>query len=72
MSDREYEIIYDRFHRRWTLKPHGLPGALQVGRTRDEVLARAVPFCGNHVCSLKIYDEAGHIEEERAFGKPSR
>ena len=44
---RTYEIVFDRFHKRWTFKPQGLPGALQVARTREAVIEVAIPIC-NH------------------------
>jgi hypothetical protein len=66
---RSYEIVYQPFHKRWAFKPQGLPGALQVARTRDAVLRVAIPICGNQPCTLRIYTAEGKLEEERAFGK---
>lgn len=68
-AKRSYEIVFDRFHKRWVFKPQGLPGALQVAATRDAVLERAIPICNIQPCSLRIHKEDGQLEEELAFGK---
>jgi hypothetical protein len=67
-TKKHYEIVYDRFHKRWAFKPQGLPGALQVGKTKIEVIDRAIPICKNQPCDMRIYDESGKFEEERVFG----
>ncbi|MCE9616369.1 MAG: DUF2188 domain-containing protein [Lentisphaerae bacterium] len=73
VSKRSYEIVFDRFHKRWVFKPQGLPGALQVAGTRDEVIERAIPICNNNQpCTLKVHREDGQFEEELAFGKDAR
>lgn len=66
---RNYEIVFDGFNKRWTFKPQGLPGALQIAKTREEVIQLALPICNNQPCTLRIYDEAGKLEEERAIGR---
>lgn len=66
---RNYEIVFDRFNKRWTFKPQGLPGPLQIAKTRDEVLQLAIPICNNQPCTLRVYSEDGKLEEERAIGK---
>lgn len=66
-SKRRYEIVYDKFHKRWVFKPQGLPGALQVAATRPEIIERACPICGNQPCVLRICNEDGVVEEERIF-----
>ena len=67
-SKRYYEIVYDRFHKRWVFKPQGLPGALKVGRTKEDCIKVAIPVCNNMVCALRIHQEDGTFEEERTFG----
>ena len=67
-AKRQYEVVYDRFHRRWALKPQGLPGAIQVAKTREALIERAVPICSMQDCLLKIYSENGQLEEERNYG----
>lgn len=66
-AKKHYEIVFDKFHKRWAFKPQGLPGALQVGKTKTEILERAFPICRNHPCTLRVYSEDGKIEEERTF-----
>ncbi len=64
---KRYEIVYDKFHKRWSFKPQGLPGALQVARTRPEVIEKAAPICNVQPCILRIHNEEGVVEEERVF-----
>ena len=64
---KRYEIVYDKFHKRWAFKPQGLPGALQVAKTRAEVIERACPICSNQPTVLRICNEDGVVEEERVF-----
>ena len=71
-SKRYYQIVYDRFHKRWVFKPQGLPGALKEGRTKEECIKVAIPVCNNMVCSLRIHQEDGTFEEERSFGSNAR
>jgi hypothetical protein len=66
-TKKYYEIVFDKFHKRWAFKPQGLPGALQVGKSKTEIMERAFPICRNHPCVLRILDEAGNVEEERVF-----
>jgi len=68
VQKRYYEIVYDRFHKRWVFKPQGLPGALKVGRTKEDCIKVAIPVCNNMVCTLLIHQEDGTLEEERLFG----
>ena len=70
-TKKHYEIVFDKFHQRWAFKPQGLPGALQVAKSKPEILERAFPICRNHPCTLRILDEAGKIEEERVFERSS-
>lgn len=65
---RYYEIVYDRFHKRWTFKPKGLPGALKVARTQEECIKVAIPICLNMVCTLRVHAEDGTLLEEKVFG----
>lgn len=65
---KKYEIVFDMFHRRWTFKLQGLPGALQVAKTQPEIIERACPICSNQPCVLRIYNEDKSLAEERAFG----
>ena len=71
-SRRSYEVVYDRFHKRWVLKPQGLPGAIQVAKTKDEIIERADSVCSHHVCTLRIHREDGQVEEERTYGGKPR
>lgn len=64
---KRYEIVYDKFHKRWAFKPQGLPGALQVAKTRPEIIERASPICAIQPCILRIHNEDGVAEEERVF-----
>lgn len=64
---KKYEIVYDKFHKRWAFKPQGLPGALQVAKTRPEIIERACPICAHQPCVLRICNEDGVTEEERVF-----
>jgi len=64
---KRYEIVYDKFHKRWAFKPQGLPGALQVAKTRPEIIERACPICALQPSVLRICNEDGAIEEERVF-----
>jgi hypothetical protein len=68
---RQYEIVYDKFHQRWAFKPQGLPGSLQVAKTKAELIEKAVPICNNQPCTLRIHMEDGKVEEERSFGTES-
>lgn len=64
---KRYEIVFDQFHKRWAFKPQGLPGALQIAKTRPEIIERAFPICANQPCVLRICKEDGTVEEERSF-----
>jgi hypothetical protein len=64
---KKYEIVYDKFHKRWAFKPQDLPGALQVAKTRSEVIEKACPICSFQPSILRICNEEGIAEEERYF-----
>lgn len=66
-TKKRYEIVWDKFHERWVFKPQGLPGALQVAKTKPEILERAFPICQNHPCVLRVCSADGKVEEERVF-----
>lgn len=70
MARRTYEIIYDAFHKRWVMRPQGLPGALKVSSTQEGLVELAVPICNNsQPCLLRVYGQDGKLQEERSYGK---
>ena len=64
---KKYEIVYDKFNKRWAFKPQGLPGALQIAKTRLEIIEKACPICSIQPSILRIHNEEGVAEEERVF-----